>query len=386
MLISAEKGHEIWLPIKDYGGAYDVSSKGRIRSYKTATGHPRILKLDRAHSYATIHLLKNKHVQTLMVHRIVAKTFIPNPMHLSQVDHIDGNRTNNSILNLRWVTGKQNNNFKLHRQRVRRASEISRPITLTKGNQNLHFNSLTNASKWLYKQTHKVLPNLMSMVSRISYSCMNKNPSYTVFGYHPHYTKSLPRQKYKVSVRLIKGEWVRTFPSTKSTAQYLKSKLGLPSTLKTIESDISYAYLHGLDYYGYTPKYITGKKHNKLILKAINQRLRNKYGENFVILARKKHGIHYRLKVEYLPKKLVFTIAQSEAFRKRRKSILPQHHDKIILTKDGKSKRFKSGSAAARYVHKLCPNTSAHALATEIRATKGSSNRHNVHGFNVSTY
>ena len=44
------------------------------------------------------------------IHRLVAEAFVPNPLGLRDVDHIDGNRTNNNPTNLRWVTHKENCN------------------------------------------------------------------------------------------------------------------------------------------------------------------------------------------------------------------------------------------------------------------------------------
>lgn len=94
---------EIWKDIDGYDGKYQVSTWGRVRS---ASG---IMKTYlNGKGYEKIGLSKNGKSNKHRVHRLVAEAFLPNPYHLPEVDHIDGNKRNNSITNLEWVTGEEN--------------------------------------------------------------------------------------------------------------------------------------------------------------------------------------------------------------------------------------------------------------------------------------
>lgn len=65
--------------------------------------------------YLRVYLSKNGKRKHHKVHRLVARAFIPNPDNKPQVNHIDGNKHNNSITNLEWVTDEEN---KLHRKQI----------------------------------------------------------------------------------------------------------------------------------------------------------------------------------------------------------------------------------------------------------------------------
>ena len=106
---------EIW---KDFDEFYEVSSFGNIRSkgryvYSTYGGkywkEGRILKQnDNGNGYLQVQLCKNGKSKTERVHRLVALTFIENPLRLPQVNHKDFNKRNNNANNLEWCTLQQN--------------------------------------------------------------------------------------------------------------------------------------------------------------------------------------------------------------------------------------------------------------------------------------
>lgn len=90
-------------PIKDFPN-YLISKEGLVFSLVTN----RILKqhVQQTGYYAVSIKTATNNFQ--FVHRLLAKTFIPNPDNLPEVNHIDGNKLNNSLDNLEWVTGCNN--------------------------------------------------------------------------------------------------------------------------------------------------------------------------------------------------------------------------------------------------------------------------------------
>jgi len=111
---------EIWKPVPNYQGHYEISSHGRVRSInKTVSSGIRhntqvvrkgkVLKPNvKRNGYLTVDLSKDNTVKTMTIHRIEAVTFLENPEDKPQVNHRDGNKSNNMISNLEWFTCSEN--------------------------------------------------------------------------------------------------------------------------------------------------------------------------------------------------------------------------------------------------------------------------------------
>lgn len=109
----------MWRDIEDKVN-YAVSSNGEVKNKKTG----RILKIStRKDGYCQV-MLGRKTIP-LYIHRLVAIAFLPNSDNLPQVDHINGNKSDNRLDNLRWVNGSDNNlGYGYHK----RATSIKKPI------------------------------------------------------------------------------------------------------------------------------------------------------------------------------------------------------------------------------------------------------------------
>lgn len=97
-----------WKDVKGYEGMYKVNAYGEILSMKKQP--PMKLKpYIQRNGYMMIRLyLGNGSHKDYPVHRLVAIAFIPNPENKREVNHIDGNKANNKLDNLEWVTPKEN--------------------------------------------------------------------------------------------------------------------------------------------------------------------------------------------------------------------------------------------------------------------------------------
>lgn len=110
---------EIWKNIEDFEG-FQISNLGRIKrlEYKKwcvpnnsfSTMKEKILKtsFNNSKSYERIKISLNNRTKIYSIHRLVAITFIPNPNNYPQINHIDGDKSNNKVENLEWCTNNEN--------------------------------------------------------------------------------------------------------------------------------------------------------------------------------------------------------------------------------------------------------------------------------------
>jgi len=107
-----------FVPIKGYEGYYEINRLGEVRSIERfvirGKGKMRIpskiLKSGLGgNGYLTFNFWITNKGKTFSLHKLLALAFIPNPKNAKCVNHIDGNKLNNSIENLEWCTSSENN-------------------------------------------------------------------------------------------------------------------------------------------------------------------------------------------------------------------------------------------------------------------------------------
>ena len=117
--------NEIWKDVAGYGGLYQVSSEGRIKSLKW--NKERILKpsMDKD-GYLLVTLCAGGKPKTLKVHRLVCEAFHENLENKSDVNHLNEIKTDNRASNLEWCTRRDNINHGSRNERLGKA--LSKPV------------------------------------------------------------------------------------------------------------------------------------------------------------------------------------------------------------------------------------------------------------------
>lgn len=112
---------EIWKPISDYEGLYEVSNLGRVKSLNYRhTGKEKILSPVKGVSgYLRVNLYKGGKCKEYYIHRLVLMTFNPVvDMDRLEINHLDEDKTSNVLENLEWCDRSYNINYGTHNARV----------------------------------------------------------------------------------------------------------------------------------------------------------------------------------------------------------------------------------------------------------------------------
>lgn len=104
---------ETWKDIKGYEGLYQVSNLGRVKSLNyNHTGNVKVISSRVCNSgYLRVQLHKDGVRKKLLIHRLVAEAFIPNPLNLPEVNHKDEDKTDNRVENLEFCDRTYNINY-----------------------------------------------------------------------------------------------------------------------------------------------------------------------------------------------------------------------------------------------------------------------------------
>lgn len=154
---------ECWKDVVGFEGLYEVSTRGRVRSIdriiirKNGTKLPikgRILPQYKKRGNSKlcryqVNLSKNGKKYSKSVHRLVAMAFIPNPLNLPEVNHIDENPLNNVVWNLEWCSSEYNHNYGTRNARQAKALEVAVDCFDIDGNFVQRYRSIKSAAKEL---------------------------------------------------------------------------------------------------------------------------------------------------------------------------------------------------------------------------------------------
>ena len=91
-------------PVPGFEEEYGISEDGDVYCYRLK----RFLKTTLSQGYYNVKLSKEGKQYCKRLHRLLADTYISNPDNLPFIDHIDRDKTNNDLSNLRWCTRQEN--------------------------------------------------------------------------------------------------------------------------------------------------------------------------------------------------------------------------------------------------------------------------------------
>ena len=157
---------ELFKWVTGYEDFYLISNYGFVTSLNSQDGKERILKhhLDK-YGYPRTILCVNDIRKGFTVHRLVAKAFIPNPLDLPQVNHINGIKTDNRVKNLEWCDNAYNREHAISTGLWNSVGELNKSSTLKEVDV-LEIRRL--------KEETKISSYVLAERYNVNYSCIHK--------------------------------------------------------------------------------------------------------------------------------------------------------------------------------------------------------------------
>ena len=151
---------KIWKSVENYKNSYEVSTDGDVRRI----GNEKMLT-PRKHTngYLRVSLCEGGTVKDFYIHRLVAAAFIENNLNKTDVNHIDGNKQNNMLQNLEWLTRSENqihafktglNKISDHHKKANAVFNSKQVLDLQTG---IYYDSLKEACEFSNKKYANVL-------------------------------------------------------------------------------------------------------------------------------------------------------------------------------------------------------------------------------------
>jgi len=190
-----EDENEEWKIITEENN-FEVSNKSNIRNKHTK----QLMKTRDINGYSIVSVGDNN----LLVHRIVAKAFIPNPENKPSVDHIDKNRSNNCVENLRWATAKEQCENRNHKgkQKTPQDRKIWR-INIDNENDKVLYNNIEEVIDFIIEKNLTKTINRKSIWGNLKIQLLNRKVNGTTvkicYGHKWEYeeSKNLENEEWK---------------------------------------------------------------------------------------------------------------------------------------------------------------------------------------------
>lgn len=174
------------LKVLDLFAGHTICEDGKVI---TRLGRIAKLQISR-NGYARVELWVDGKGRKYLLHRLLAKTFIPNPKNKPQVNHIDGNKLNNNLSNLEWVDQSEN---QLHAYKNGLQKGYKKPCRISESHKNALCGSRWKYEKHIYKLDENSFDNLWDAAKHFGVSrqtVLNRCKSEK----YPQWTKSIERE------------------------------------------------------------------------------------------------------------------------------------------------------------------------------------------------